>query len=99
MCALVDSNRLEDAIEKVEGSYKLKKGDTASGTLLDYNSFYPAVCCYIHDFYSFYVAKHSPLSFMSVLTRSRSFRFENNDYRPKCPIGEGTILTSDEVCR
>ena len=45
MCALVDSNRLEDAIEKVEGPYKLKKGETASGTLLDYNSFYPAVRC------------------------------------------------------
>ena len=43
MCALVDSNRLEDAIEEVEGPNNLKKGETASGTLLDYNSFYPAV--------------------------------------------------------
>ena len=43
MCALVDSNLLEDAIEQVEGPNNLKKGETASGTLLDYNSFYPAV--------------------------------------------------------
>ena len=33
------------------------------------------------------------------LNPNASFRFEDEDLRPKCPIGPGTILTSHETCK